>query len=58
MTTYIDPPGGWQYGFPKPIPDNVDDVKAWLIANSYPESEIASLGEHFYCRYWKESDDV
>lgn len=27
----IDPPSGWLYGFPKPIPDDVKDVKEWLI---------------------------
>jgi len=53
--TMIDPPSGWKYGFPKPIPkDRLKDVNTWLIEQGYPQSEIDSLGEHFYCRYWEE----
>ena len=51
----IDPPSGWKYGFPKPIPDEVKDIKKWLVDNGYPQEEIDEFGEHFYCRYW---DDV
>ncbi len=54
----IDPPGGWKYGFPKPIPDEViDEGKTieWLVENGYPKSEIDSYGDHFYCRYWSAS---
>ena len=54
-TRIIDPPSGWKYGFPKPIPDDIKDVIPWLIENGYPQKEIDALGEHFYCRYW-ESD--
>ncbi len=49
----IDPPSGWKYGFPKPIPDEIKDVRPWLIENGYPQSLIDELGEHFYCRYWE-----
>lgn len=55
MTTLIkmiDPPGGWKYGFPKQIPDDVKDVIKWLVEQGYPQKEIDSFGEHFYCRYW------
>ena len=57
MTRMIDPPSGWRYGFPKPIPDSVIEVKVWLVENGYPQSEIDSCGEHFYCRYWEHSGD-
>jgi hypothetical protein len=51
-TRIIDPPSGWKYGFPKPIPDDIKDVISWLVENGYPQEEIDKLGEHFYCRYW------
>ena len=25
----IDPPSGWKYGFPKPIPEDVKDELKW-----------------------------
>lgn len=52
----IDPPSGWKYGFPKPIPNDVKDVKKWLIENGYPKKLIEDLGEYFYCRYWEEQN--
>jgi hypothetical protein len=52
----IDPPSGWKYGFPKPIPeDRRNDSLIWLVEQGYPQELIDELGEHFYCRYW-ESD--
>ena len=48
----IDPPSGWKYGFPKPIPEDVVNVLEWLVKEGYPKKEIASYGEHFYCRHW------
>lgn len=54
MVKMIDPPAGWKFGFPKAIPDDVTDVMAWLVENGYPQEEIDSCGEHFYCRYWEE----
>jgi hypothetical protein len=56
MVKYIDPPSGWKYGFPKIIPDSVEDVRAWLIENGYPEKEIISCGNYFHCRHWMEED--
>lgn len=57
MATIIDPPSGWQYGFPKPIPeDRKKDVTTWLIEQGYPEILIKQFGEHFYCRYWEEPE--
>lgn len=53
----IDPPSGWLYGFPKPIPDDVKDVKEWLIQQGYPKKLIDDFGEHFYCRYWDKPEN-
>ena len=50
----IDPPSGWKYGFPKEIPEHVDNTVQWLIENGYPEAEIKRLGESFYVRGWWE----
>lgn len=47
----IDPPSGWKYGFPKPIPTDVVDVKQWLVDNGYPKTEIDKYGDWFYCKY-------
>lgn len=53
--TMIDPPSGWKYGFPKVLPDpKPENVLQWLISNGYPQSEIDSCGQHFYCRYWEQ----
>ena len=58
MVTIIDPPSGWKYGFPKPIPQNrLADSKVWLIEQGYPESLIKEYGEHFYCRYWEKPEN-
>lgn len=57
---HIDPPSGWKYGFPKPIPeDRRNDSLTWLVEQGYPQSLIDELGEHFYCncRYWEQPDD-
>jgi hypothetical protein len=51
--TFIDPPSGWKYGFPKMIPTGTLDVRAWLIENGYPKEEMDALGDYFHCRYWE-----
>ena len=48
----IDPPSGWKYGFPKPIPVDIKDTLKWLVENGYPQEEIDQYGDHFYCRSW------
>jgi hypothetical protein len=48
----IDPPSGWKYGFPKPIPEDVTDINKWLTENGYPQEEILSFGDYFFCRFW------
>lgn len=58
VVTIIDPPSGWQYGFPKPIPEErKKDVKSWLVEQGYPKPLIDSLGEYFSCRYWEEEQE-
>lgn len=50
----IDPPSGWKYGFPKEIPEHVDDTTKWLIDNGYPEYEVKKMGDYFFVRGWYE----
>lgn len=34
---YVDPPSGWNYGFPKiKKADDERDMKTWLVENGYP----------------------
>jgi len=54
----IDPPSGWKYGFPKPLPDGVENIKEWLLENGYPQREIDLCGKHFYYRTWEQSNDT
>ena len=55
-----DPPSGWKYGFPKPLPADLgedESIFPWLLSEGYPQSEIDKLGKSFYCRYWEEAVD-
>jgi hypothetical protein len=54
----IDPPSGWMFGFPKPIPDDIKDVNAWLVEQGYPKKLIEDLGDYFYCREWDEPNKI
>lgn len=51
--TMIDPASGWQYGFPKPVPDNYFDADfncvEWLVSQGYPR-ELTK----YHCRFWVE----
>jgi hypothetical protein len=59
IVTYIDPPSGWKYGFPKVLPDeHKSRAREWLIEQGYPEKVIESYGEHFYCRHWQQEENV
>ena len=59
MATIIDPPSGWKYGFPKPIPeDRRYDSLTWLVEQGYPQEEIDKLGEHFFCWYREIPDEI
>jgi len=57
MTKWIDPPSGWKYGFPKPIPDDVVDFEDWLVSEGYPRAEIDKMDDYFFCRQWESEDD-
>jgi hypothetical protein len=50
----IDPPSGWRYGFPKKIPEHVDNTRQWLLDNGYPQHEIDACGDSFFVRGWYE----
>ena len=55
----IDPPSGWLYGFPKPLPDpKPESMIEWLVENGYPQEEIDKMKEYFYCRYWETELDI
>jgi hypothetical protein len=56
----VDPPSGWKYGFPKPLPMEVhkkNNTLEWLLSEGYPQAEIDACGEHFYCRYWEVDEE-
>lgn len=55
--TYIDPPSGWKYGFPKVLPDDFigETYSEWLVENGYPQYEIDSYGKNFFVRLWEEN---
>ena len=55
-TLIIDPPGGWRYGFPKPIPDKMIIASEavfgeWLVENGYPRDRLFEALR--YSRYWE-----
>jgi hypothetical protein len=55
----IDPPSGWKYGFPKEIPDNVNqnNFVQWILDQGYPQTLIEQ-GMLEYCRMWMEEEEV
>lgn len=55
MKTMIDPPSGWKYGFPKQLPENVKDLRQWLIDEGYPEKDVDFAVQ--YCRFWEQEDE-
>ena len=53
QVTYVDPPSGWKYGFPKiRPPEAFDDMEKWFIDEGYPEEDIDLAMR--YSRYWTE----
>jgi len=59
MTRYVDPPSGWRYGFPKPLPPEANgfetfDFRAWLVHEGYPEEEVDFAMQ--YCRQWESGE--
>jgi len=57
MKVWIDPPSGWQFGFPKVWdPETDKDVMVWMVKEGYPQAEIDNLGKSFYFRSWEAND--
>lgn len=52
--TYVDPPSGWKYGFPKPLPEGADYAQ-FLRDSGYPEKDIELALR--YSRYWTEDSE-
>lgn len=52
LVTTIDPPGGWQYGFPKQLPEGVhgDELVKWMVQQGYPQ-ELIDEGMLKYCSF-------
>ena len=51
---WIDPPGGWKYGFPRiydPKKDNPDVVE-WIVDQGYPRKVMESYKKYFNYRCW------
>lgn len=52
--TWIDPPSGWRYGFPKTVPPGYLKsetlMRMWLQQEGYPEKDIELALN--YSRYW------
>lgn len=48
----VDPPSGWKYGFPKPVPNPVpDSMIDWMVSEGYPKDKTHSASfysNHFY----------
>ena len=49
--TIVDPPAGWQYGFPKPyLPNEGESFNDWLVREGYPKEmlHLADLSTRFW----------
>ena len=59
MAWIVDPPSGWQYGFPKQVPDEIYNdpdrsvFRQWLIDNGYPVWDVDFAMKNM--RRWKAS---
>ena len=54
----IDPPGGWEFGFPRPLPEKYkDNILGFLVGHGYPQEKIWEYGEHFYYRCWEVDEE-
>lgn len=52
MTTIVDPPAGWRYGFPAPLQE---DYEKQLRNAGYPENGIPLALKH--SRYWTAEEE-
>ena len=54
-TTWVDPPSGWKYGFPKPLPKPEPiSIGEWLISEGYPAKDAHEASK--YIRWWTQPD--
>lgn len=50
--TWIDPPEGWRYGFPRPYdPAPGETFDEWFLRMGYPKAKLHLA--RGYSRYWK-----
>ena len=61
MTLIVDPPSGWQYGFPKAVPEDWknysdEERELWFLEQGYPQSMIDN-GSLNRCRMWMEKNE-
>jgi hypothetical protein len=65
--TMIDPPSGWKWGFPKPVPSTLDpflrdtpptddEFREWFRSEGVPESDIEFATKH--SRMWQTEIDI
>lgn len=48
---YVDPPSGWQYGFPAVYDASKDGtIQEFLIAKGYPKKDVKWAAKN--CRSW------
>ena len=52
---YVDPPSGWQYGFPAPYDQSKDGtIEEFLVSKGYPKKDVKWASEN--CRVWSSED--
>jgi hypothetical protein len=50
---YVDPPCGWQYGFPAPYDEKKDgSLQDFFLSKGYPKKDVKWASEN--CRMWYE----
>jgi len=50
---YVDPPSGWQYGFPAPYDEKKDgSLQDFFLSKGYPKKDVKWASEN--CRSWYE----
>jgi hypothetical protein len=50
---YVDPPSGWQYGFPAPYDEKKDgSLQDLFLSKGYPKKDVKWASEN--CRMWYE----
>lgn len=56
----MDPPSGWMYGFPKPVPKRLlgdkEALKDWLFNQGFPEDGLELAVK--YSRYWNAEPEL